>query len=502
MTKRDGRGRTTNTKIYGGVSVGKTTLVPPVTMTTGPDVLGLSIITAATPLLSQQAIQFQGSSGTPLWTVGVVGGPKTSNGTNVQAYHAPGGSWAGFVGAAPACLQLPDGTSNQGSKVFSGSGAPSTLTLGSTSVSAGDVYYQRSVSQLIASTNATAGTYTSITVGSGTPATGSNYNLSGTPQIGDLVIVVSNNTNSSETMTIGGTSGVTATSADGGYTANDGTRYVKMYSHIVQPGDISSSNITITSSTHTTGTGRKLMAFVFRASNPAKQGTATGSTSTPTSTLTDSTASFPTSGNGLIGCVVLAGSSVGLVTANTSTSVTVASWAGGTPSSSSPYTINAGWPQTGSKHGCSLAQSNSATYSLGATLTNKTLSVTGPSTYPNPSVVVTAEYSSASSNTIYQLGVVFDAGNLNGSLDAEVPASYSSDYCFAQSKPGNGTNSSAAVGYPVGGSTCAWLALSGNVVLSMGMWQPAVSPFTSSQVNPVMWTCTVGGSPGTWVKTV
>ena len=498
MTKRDGRGRTTNTKIYGGINVSTTTLSYPVSVTTNQQPLGMVISSSASPSLAQQPFQVQGFSGATFWTVPIAGGPKT-NAVPLLTRNSASGAWAGFSGTAPAYVQLTDGPTNQGSKVFSGSGAPSTLTLGSTSVSAGDVYYQRSVSQLIASANTTAGTYTSITVGSGTPATGSNYNLSGTPQIGDLVIVVSNNTNSSETMTIGGTSGVTATSADGGYTANDGTRYVKMFSHIVQPGDISAGNITITSSTHTAGTGRKLMAFVFRVSNPAKQGVATGSTST---TLTDSTASFPTTGNGLIGCVVLAGSSVGLVTANTSTSVTVASWAGGQPSSSSPYTINAGWPQTGSKHGCSLARSNSASYSLGATLTNKTLSVTGPSTYPNPSVVVTAEYSSASSNGIFLLGAVFDAGNLNGTLTTEVPASTGSNYCFAQSKPGNGTNSSAAVGYPVGGSTCTWLTLSGNVVLSMGMWQPAVSPFTSSQVNPVMWVCTVGGSPGTWVKTV
>ena len=65
------------------------------------------------------------------------------------------------------------------------------------------------------------------------------------------------------------------------------------------------------------------------------QGTATSTSST---TLTNSGATWTV--NAFAGLTITAGTSVGVISSNTATVITVASWTGGTPSGTAAYTIN------------------------------------------------------------------------------------------------------------------------------------------------------------------
>jgi hypothetical protein len=248
-----------------GTSTFMQTLNYPITITgdsVNANYGGIAITGAQTAPLGQNLFRVEDSSGAIKFIIGVTGGPLAIA-SDIRVAHASGESYAAFNGTETVpCLELPDGTASQGSKIWSGTGAPSASTVGTAAI--GDYYFRRGVyepASLLAATELT-GTTTTLSVGSGT-VTGSQLK-SGVPAAGDLLIVVSGNTNATETMTIGATSGITAASGDGGFTANDGTRYLKFFSHVIQSADISSNLVTVTSSSHTTGTGRRICAFIFR----------------------------------------------------------------------------------------------------------------------------------------------------------------------------------------------------------------------------------------------
>ena len=249
------------------------TLVYPFTLVTNPTYNdghgGLTLNGDSGAPASQQILQIKNSSGTILWTVPVAGGPKT-HAKDMRAYNAPGGSYVGFDASRnPGCLHLPDGTSSQGSRVWSGTGAPSASTIGGAAV-AGDYYFRRCAlarPTLIAAsvtTHLTSPTVTELAVGSGTLSTSETTKLlDGVPQAGDLLVVTVSSTNSSQTLTVGADSGITATGTDGGVSQNDGTRYIRIFSRVVQSGDISSSQIIATPSAYS-GPARRISAWVFR----------------------------------------------------------------------------------------------------------------------------------------------------------------------------------------------------------------------------------------------
>lgn len=419
MTRHDRRNSRAGSiaKIYGGVSVGTTSLSYPVTVTTGTGQTdGLTVVCGSSPSGFQAAIQVKYSSGTTMFQVGNYGGPSAF-GVPIRVYNPAGTAWAGFDGSlSPAPLQMVDGASAQGSKVSSGSGPPRTATLPGGAGAVGDFYYCRSSAYLVAAAYSAAQSGTSVAAGSGTPvATGI---VNGTPAVGDLVVVASCNTNASETMTIGATAGITATGTDGGYTVGS-TNYVKMFSHVIQAGDISSNVITATSSSHTTGTQRRLMMWIFR--HPS------------------------------------------------------------------------GWSTTGSKYGCAM-YSTPASY-VGSSSSNVSLSLTGPSSFPSPTVAVFAEYLPGSP---ISPSILFDGGNSGVPASNQTPElPPGSSAAFALSKPGAGTNYSAAVGYPVGGSSVVVTAQpSSSHTAMLAQWKP------NGTSNPIMYVCTTAGSPGTWTQII
>jgi len=417
MTRRDGRNsRVGSLSRYYSTRVGTTSLIYPVTVTTGVGVSdGFNISCGAAPVGYQAAVLVQTNGGTTRFRVGDYSGPQ-SFGIPVKVYNPAGTAWAGFDGTVnPPVMQMVDGASAQGSKVSSGTGPPSAATVASGAV--GDFYYCRSSSRLVAASYSTAASGTSVAAGSGTPVVTAIAN--GTPAVGDLVVVASCNTNASETMTIGATAGITATATDGGYTVG-AANYVKFFSHVIQAGDISSNVVTATSSSHTTGTGRRLMMWIFR--HPS------------------------------------------------------------------------GWATTGSKFGCA-PYSTPASY-VGTSSSNVSLSLTGPSGYPHPSVSVFAEYSPGTS---IASNILFDSGNSSApaaNTVYEMPTS-SPVSAFGQSKPGIGTNLSAAVGYPVGGSSVvADSQPSTNHTAMLAQWAP------NGTSNPILYVCTTAGSPGIWTQII
>lgn len=238
-----------------------TTLIYPIYQTTEPgsSQAGLTITANAGATLGQSLLQVQSSAGTVLSDTQITGGFNILNNA-VRAYNSTGGSYASLdYSTSSPFVHLPDGASAQGVKEFFGFGAPSSDYIGTASTD--DVYYCLSASRCIAASH-TTGTGATFGCGSGT-LTGSK-DLAGTAIAGDLLIVCSSNTNASETMTIGADAAVTAAAGDGGITFNDGTRYLKFWSHVIQSGDITSGHVNMTSSSHTTGTGRRLNGWIFR----------------------------------------------------------------------------------------------------------------------------------------------------------------------------------------------------------------------------------------------
>lgn len=241
-----------------------TTLIYPMTMTTDADALwGLGIVEDVSAPLAQQTFQVQTSASTIRYSVPVTGGPVVI-GADMRVAHAAGGAYAAYNGSATVpCLELPDGT-GQGSKIWSGTGAPAVGTIGTPTT--GDYYWRRwttaaaeGAATLIAAETSSAGTTaTSITVGTGSSL------RSGAVLAGDLLLVCAENTVTTETCTVGADTGITAASGDGGAKYNDGTRRIHFFSHVVQSGDISSGTVTASAFTNNTGNGRRLTAWVYR----------------------------------------------------------------------------------------------------------------------------------------------------------------------------------------------------------------------------------------------
>lgn len=243
-----------------------TTLIYPMTMLTGAGNLDGFLITGnQSAPLSQQPFQVQDSSGNARFSIGVAGGAYTIA-RDVRAYNTAGTAYVALSGRnSPACVEFPDGSSAQGSKLWGGTGAPSSTTVGTGA--AGDFYFRKAdvaAATLVAASYTTTTGQTSISVGSGTLTSNTTKTLDGVPAAGDLLVFIAYNTDATVTATIGADSAVTATGTDGGVSADDGTRKVRIFSHVVQSGDISSSQVLCTPSAHTTGTGRKLAAYVFR----------------------------------------------------------------------------------------------------------------------------------------------------------------------------------------------------------------------------------------------
>lgn len=238
-----------------------TTLIDPVTLT-GDDSStngGLAIAMNSGAGLGQSGFETRTSGGTRQVFAPNVGGPLAF-GLDMRCYSAAGGSYAAFNGSQTVpCLELPDGTSAQGAKLWSGTGAPSSTTVGTAAV--GDMYWRlfgATPATLVAGHQGTSGsTVTSITVGSG-----SNLK-SGNAVAGDLLVIALCNTVLTETMTCGADSGITDTSTDGGALYNDGTRRIHVFSRVIQSGDISANAVTASAFTNNTGTGRRLYGFIW-----------------------------------------------------------------------------------------------------------------------------------------------------------------------------------------------------------------------------------------------
>lgn len=265
--RHGGRSRAGTSTFVAKPDLVSATLVYPVTETTDDaSSWGLSILGNASSPLDQQLLQVQNAAGTVQLTNGVTGGPILVN-ADIRVAHAYGGAYAAFNGsAAVPCLELPDGA-GQGSKVWSGTGAPSSTTVGTAAV--GDYYWRRynalPAPTIVAMSHSTSGaTNTAITVGSGTPGTNITHDLAGAVQVGDLLVVVAVNTIAAETMTVGSDTVITDTSTNGGVVQDDGTRRIHMLSHVIQSGDIVSNIVTASALDNSTGSSRRLFAYVFR----------------------------------------------------------------------------------------------------------------------------------------------------------------------------------------------------------------------------------------------
>lgn len=243
-----------------------TTLIYPVTLTTDNiSPFGFSITAGLGGSLAQHLFRVYDHNGDVVVTIPRAGGPSTI-GKEMRAYSTTSGSYISLNGTTdPPCVEFPDGT-GQGSKLWSGTGAPSSSTVGN--ASSGDYYLRRATyapPTLIAASATNTQAQSSLAVGSGTLSSSNTTKLlDGVPAAGDLLIVVTENNNSSETMTCGATASITATGTDGGVTGTDSTRYVKLFSHVIQSGDISSSQVLNTSSSHSTGAGRRIVAYVYK----------------------------------------------------------------------------------------------------------------------------------------------------------------------------------------------------------------------------------------------
>lgn len=244
-----------------------TVLKYPMSMTTGPANLDGFLVTGNQfAPVSQALIQVTDSSGNVKFSAGIVGGAYTIT-RDVRAYNPAGTAYVALSGRnSPACVEFPDGAGAQGSKLWAGYGPPSASTVGN--ANPGDFYERRASvapSTLVAASYTTAVGQASIAVGTGTLSTANTTkSLDGTPQVGDLVVFVVVNTESSVTASAGADSGITDTATDGGLVVSDGTRRVRMFSHVIQSGDLSGGQIVLAASAHANGSGRKLAAYVFR----------------------------------------------------------------------------------------------------------------------------------------------------------------------------------------------------------------------------------------------
>ena len=118
-----------------------TTLIYPMTLTTETNTVssGLNITASASAPLAQNPFQVQNSAGTILWSIPVAGGPKT-NAKDTRAYNAAGTKYFAYNGqTANQYLEYYDGSASY--KIWSGTGAPSTDTVGT--ATAGDYYLRR-----------------------------------------------------------------------------------------------------------------------------------------------------------------------------------------------------------------------------------------------------------------------------------------------------------------------------------------------------------------------
>lgn len=165
--RRRGRGRT---KITPPADLVSQTLEYPVTLVTGSaSTPGLLIQIADSPL-EQQALQVEDNAGAIVFTVPPAGGPKT-NAKDWRAYNAAGTAYAAFVATTTIpCIELPDGTSAQGLRIWSGTGAPAVGSVGAGQARVGDYYFRRrsgTVSALlyvctVAASGGNAGTWVQV----------------------------------------------------------------------------------------------------------------------------------------------------------------------------------------------------------------------------------------------------------------------------------------------------------------------------------------------------
>jgi hypothetical protein len=255
-----------------------TTLIYPITLTCdSTSDWGFGIVTDENAPLGQNGFQVQTSAGALRWVMPTTGGPVAIN-YDVRVANAYGGAYAAYNGTATVpCIELPDGT-GQGSKLWSGSGAPSSTTVGA--AASGD-YYLRGVSSaaptLVASAFRSAAVLSAV--GNGTLPDGVQT-LAGTPVAGDLVVSIAGSTDATTgTATIGATSSIAA-----GGSGNDGTRYTKVFAKVIDSGDISSSQVGLALTNFATGTTRWHSAYVFRHVDGF-------TTATPTAVDTDSSTS-------------------------------------------------------------------------------------------------------------------------------------------------------------------------------------------------------------------
>jgi hypothetical protein len=107
---------------------------------------GFTITLNASAAVGQQAFTVQDFINAPVWTVPAVGGggglSMACYGDHLSVFHdmVTPGTYVGFDGiVSPACLELPNGTSAQGPRIWSGSGVPSGSTIGG-AAALGDIY--------------------------------------------------------------------------------------------------------------------------------------------------------------------------------------------------------------------------------------------------------------------------------------------------------------------------------------------------------------------------
>ncbi len=241
-------------------------LVYPVTLTTDDASVsgGLAIVGNQLGPVGQRLLAVLDSTDAIRFASGITGGPYTV-GRDIRAYNPAGTAYAALVGRTSyGCIELPDGASAQGPRVYGGYGDPN----GVLSARSGDFFWRspdlaRFVP--IAAAETTANGQAAVAVGTGAPGTANTTNIKdGTPLAGDLLVVVQGSTDATATLTVGSDSAITATGTDGGFTVTDGTRILRYWSRVVQSGDIASGQIVATSSALATGTGHSLKAMVFR----------------------------------------------------------------------------------------------------------------------------------------------------------------------------------------------------------------------------------------------
>ena len=396
-------------------------LIYPVTVTQPSGLVnGMTILEQISQPGNQKTLQ-AGGGANGQFSVWPLGNYPNAIGNDMRVYNQVGGSHAAVNGTQnPPCLELPDGVTNQGSKIWSGSGPPSALTVGA--ATAGDYYLCRSSVQCVAMSYIT-GTTAGLSVGSGTLTNGTAL-LRGAVEVGDLLVLVYGTSSATaRTLTVndgsGGTSGITPTATDGGATPTSaaGAR-LYIYSHVVQAGEISAGQTQTTLSA--TNNPTMHAAYVFRHPN--------------------------------------------------------------------------GWPTTGSLFGCPMAGTYASTEtSSGATPI--TLTVTGTITLPTVSV---ASILSDLSNAVFLW---------NGSLFTDgQTADYAATAGAVSAKPGLGGsffggNNSGGSCLPAGEASCYFSGLANSAkTAAVTSWSPNSTP--SGTLNPSLYVCTSGGSPGTWTQVI